>query len=108
MSKEAKTIVRLNIYLPERSMRRRVKSAAARQDLSVSEYCVGAIASQLAKDGEADSEEKAPSAELGQAVRRARRFQARVFGKKVFSVSSADLVEKARTQRDLRDGSRRR
>ena len=43
---------RLNIYLPDPEVRRRVKVAAARRDLSVSEYCVRAILRQLAEDGE--------------------------------------------------------
>jgi plasmid stability protein len=43
---------RLNTYLPDPEVRRRVKVAAARRDLSVSEYCVRAILRQLAEDGE--------------------------------------------------------
>jgi plasmid stability protein len=45
-------MARLNIYLPDPEVRRRVKVAAARRDLSVSEYCVRAILRQLAEDGE--------------------------------------------------------
>lgn len=100
--------VRLNIYLPERSMRRQVKLAAAGLDVSVSEYCVRAIAIQLAKDGGETSEAKAPGRTLDEAVRRARRFQSRMFDEKVFEVSSADLIEGARAERGRLGGSRRR
>jgi hypothetical protein len=107
MGEGTKPFVRLNIYLPEASMRRRVKSAAARRDISVSEYCVRAILSQLEEEGDSGSEEQA-TRQLAQAVRRARQFQREVLGGKVFRVSSADLIEEARSERARVHGNRRR
>ncbi|HXV61132.1 MAG TPA: hypothetical protein VEK15_10590 [Vicinamibacteria bacterium] len=108
MEKQRKDGARLNIYLPDRAMRRRVKSAAAKHDISISEYCVRAIATQLAKEAQGMiDEEQDRASRLGEAVRRARRFQATVFGGKVFQVSSAELIENARGERGVRSGSRR-
>ena len=91
-------LTRLNIYLPDQAIRRQVKTAAAKHDVSVSEYCVQAIAAQLAQDRELPSkQEDVPS--LAAAVRRARQFQQRVFHGRRFTGSSADLIRQARTKR---------
>jgi hypothetical protein len=90
-------VSRLNIYLPDQAVRRQVKTAAAKHDMSVSEYCVQAIASQLAQDQELPKQEGASS--LLAAVRRARRFQQRVFHGRRFTVSSAELIREARAKR---------
>jgi len=87
---------RLNIYLPDPAIRRQVKTAAAEQDQSVSEYCLRAITTQLIRDGQRPPEGKSP---LKAAVAAARRFQAQAFGGRVFSVSSAELIREAREDR---------
>lgn len=93
---EKRAVTRLNIYLPDPTLRRQVKAAAATQDLSVSAYCLRAITAQLIKDGELslDREESPPPLEA--AIARARRFQAEAFGGRVFAVSSAELIREAR------------
>jgi len=44
---------RLNIYLGNSELRRRIKIAAARRDLSITDYCTRAITEQMIRDGEA-------------------------------------------------------
>lgn len=89
-------VPRLNIYLPDPAIRRQVKAAAAERDQSVSEYCLRAITAQLIRDGQRPPERNSP---LRAAVATARRFQARAFGGRVFSVSSAELIREAREDR---------
>jgi len=91
---------RLNIYLDDARLRRRVKIAAARQDLSVSEYCLRAIKSQLAREGIEEEEKKKPS--TPGPVARARKFQQETFKGRVFTISSADLIHQARAERNRR------
>lgn len=88
-------VTRLNIYLPDPAIRRQVKAAAAKRDLSLSEYCLQGITTQLIRDGERppDGKDRHP---LQAALAIARRFQAETFGGLVFSVSSADLIREAR------------
>ncbi len=94
-----KTIpTRLNIYINDLTIRRQVKTAAAKRDISVSEYCLRAITLQLIKDGEMPPEGKANFLKV--AVEKARRFQAETFCGRVFSVSSADLIREARENRN--------
>ena len=101
MAKKKTPFVRLNIYLPDPAIRRQVKAAAAKQDLSVSEYCLRAITAQLLKDGERPPEGK-PVNLLKAAVTRARQFQAETFSGQVFAISSAELLREAREERDTR------
>jgi hypothetical protein len=100
MTRRGNRTARLNIYVPDPSVRRGVKMAAAKRDLSVSEYCLRAITSQLMTDGERPGEER--SRLVRGAVERARRFQTERFRGRVFSVSSADLIRNAREQPDAR------
>ncbi len=88
---------RINIYLPDRSLRSLVKAAAAKYDVSVSDYCVQAITARLKEEGLA--EEPAPSL-LKSAVTKARRFVASTFKGRRFSVSSADLIRETRLKRN--------
>lgn len=62
MAKHAKkaALARLNIYVPDPTIRRQVKAAAAKRDLSVSEYCLQAITNQLVRDRERPSQGKSP------------------------------------------------
>jgi|GEM_PF-1465441 hypothetical protein len=102
MAQNAKTAVaRLNIYLPDPDMRRQVKAAAARQDLSVSEYCVQAITRRLAEGGDITPHRGGP-APMRAAVAAARRFQRQAFRGRVFAVSSAELIAEARNGRPRR------
>jgi hypothetical protein len=86
---------RVNIYLPDQDLRRHIKTAAAKKDLSVSEYCLRAITAQLIRDNERPSVRNHRN-RLGMAVEAARRFQAQTFAERVFTVSSADLIRNAR------------
>lgn len=43
---------RLNIYLDDPEIKRQIKMAAAKRDVSISEYCLWALKRQLIKDGE--------------------------------------------------------
>ena len=49
VKKRTNRIVRLNIYVHDPLIRRRIKTAAAQKDISVSEYCLQAITDQLAE-----------------------------------------------------------
>lgn len=92
---------RLNIYVDEPDICKEVKMAAAKRDLSISEYCLQAITSKLIADGErtALNLSRAKVHDLSKAVAKARRFQAEVFGGRIFSVSSASLIAQARKER---------
>jgi hypothetical protein len=96
-SSRTKATARLNIYVHDAVLRRRVKAEAAEAGLSVSEYCVRAITVQIARarGQRAVEEARTPS---GTAVQRARKFQTDTFGNRVFTVSSADLIREAREQ----------
>ena len=99
MPKKKISSLRLNIYINDPAIRRQVKTAAAKQDISVSEYCLRAITVQLMKDGEKPSREE--SNLLKPAIEKAHRFQAENFGGRVFSISSADLIREAREDRNI-------
>jgi hypothetical protein len=94
-------VARLNIYLPDPEIRRQVKAAAARLDLSVSEYCVRAITSQLVQ-GEETSPGGKRSSLMETSLMRARRFQAETFRGRIFAVSSAELIRESRKDRAAR------
>jgi hypothetical protein len=99
MPKKKISSLRLNIYVNDPAIRRQVKTAAAKQDISISEYCLRAITLQLMRDGERPRKE-APDF-LKAAIEKAHRFQAETFGGRIFSVSSADLIREARENRDV-------
>jgi hypothetical protein len=101
MAKRKARPARLNIYLHDPAIRRQVKMTAARQDLSVSEYCLRAITTQLGKDGEIPPEGDRSDL-LAAAVENARRFQVQTFRGKVLRVSSADLIREARSNANRR------
>ncbi|MDI6891212.1 MAG: hypothetical protein QMC83_09815 [Thermodesulfovibrionales bacterium] len=98
MSSKTTSALRLNIYINDPDTRRQVKTASAKQDISISEYCLRAITAQLIKNGERPRERKPHL--LKAAIERAKRFQTEAFGKQVFSVSSADLIREARKDRN--------
>ncbi len=91
-------VARLNIYVPDPTIRRQVKAVAAKQDISSSEYCLRAITQQLIRDGERAPRSEDPEA-FESAVARARRFQTEIFAGQIFKVSSADLIREAREGR---------
>lgn len=90
---------RLNIYMNDPAIRRQVKTAAAKQNISVSEYCLRAITLHLVEDGERSQREG--SNFLKAAIEKAKKFQVETFGGQVFSVSSADLIREARKNRNI-------
>ena len=97
MAKTKSASVRINIYVHDPGIRRQIKAVAAQKDLSVSEYCLEAIEGRLAK--EQQSPEETGMRTLNKAVGKARKFHTKHFGKRVFSVNSADLIKEAREER---------
>jgi hypothetical protein len=91
------SVARLNIYLPDPT-RRQVKAIAAKQYISVSEYCLREITRQLIQDGERAPRGEGPEA-FESAVARTRRFQAETFGGRMFKLSPANLIREAREGR---------
>jgi hypothetical protein len=91
MTRTQTSPVRLNIYLPDQATRRRIKLIAAEQNLTLSHFCLLAIQAQLPQP---DNEKQGTL--LSEAVDRARKFQRRSFGERVFQVNSADLIRQAR------------
>lgn len=87
--------VRLNIYLHDPDLRRQIKEMTARKDISISEYCLRAIKSQLTEERKTAHEGENV---LRKAVKKARRFH-EAFGGKTFSISSADLIRETRENR---------
>jgi hypothetical protein len=98
VKKRLNNTVRLNIYVHNPLIRRRIKTAAAQRDISVSEYCLQAITDQLVREAEIDL--KRNDISLEGALERAKRFQAKTFGGRVFKVSSGDLIQEARNERN--------
>ena len=98
VNKRTNSIVRLNIYVHDPLIRRRIKTVAAQKDISVSEYCLQAITDQLAREAEMGL--KRNDISLGTALEKAKRFQAKTFGGRVFRVSSGDLIREARKERN--------
>jgi hypothetical protein len=92
-------VARINIYVRDPDVRRRVKAAAAQRDLSLSDYCLQAITAQLVRDGERGAVESAATGARA-AVQRARRFQARTFKGRRFRVSSARLIRESHATRN--------
>ncbi len=90
-----KKSIRLNIYVDDPFIRRQVKTEAARQDVSVSEYCLKAITEKLDRGDETPPEES----RLFKAIKKARLFQKKAFAGRRFSVSSAALIARARSER---------
>ena len=97
-NKRTNSTVRLNIYVHDPLIRRRIKTAAAQKDISVSEYCLQAIADQLAREAEMGLKKNDISLET--ALEKAKRFQAKTFGGRSFRVSSGDLIREARRERN--------
>jgi hypothetical protein len=95
-----RALARINIYVPDPALRRQVKAAAARRDLSISDYCLQAITAQLVRDGEQGSVAAGVGAARA-AVARARRFQAQTFKGRRFRVSSATLIRESRATRSV-------
>ena len=94
------TLARINIYVRDPDVRRRVKTAAAQRDLSLSDYCLQAITAQLVRDNERGASETSVAGARA-AVRRARRFQAQTLKGRQFRVSSAHLIRESRTRRNV-------
>lgn len=84
--------VRLNIYLPDQATRRRIKLMAAERNLTLSQFCLQAVQAQISP---ADDQKR--RSRMSQAVERARDFQRRSFGEKIFQVNSADLIRQTRS-----------
>lgn len=58
MTKVAAKRPRLSIDITDASIKRHIKIAAARQDMAIKDYCLGAITAQLVRDGELPCKEE--------------------------------------------------
>ena len=96
--KKANGTTRVNIYVHDTLMRRRIKMAAAQKDMSISEYCLQSIVDQLTQEEEISPRRNRTS--LERALEKARRFQTETFGGRTFRVNSAELIRKARMERN--------
>lgn len=83
--------VRINIYVHDPEIRKRVKEAAARAGQSMSEYCLDAILTKISGCAPREKVRNNPA-------ERARRFRERVFGGELASITAADLVRESREQ----------
>ena len=95
--KKANGTARLNIYVHDTLMRRRIKMAAAQKDMSISEYCLQSIVDQLTQEEISPMRNRTS---LERALEKARRFQTETFGGRTFRVNSAELIRKARMERN--------
>ena len=88
---------RINIYVEDPGIRRRVKMAAAARDTSVSGYCAEAILEKLASEERVNR--TAAENALSIAVRSARLFQKKAYAGKSFKLESAELIRQSRKER---------
>jgi hypothetical protein len=98
MAKKKSSPVRLNIYVHDPNIRRQVKEMTIKKDISISDYCLRAIKTQLIKEQKADHEE---GNLLKKAVKKAQRFQ-ETFGGRTFAISSANLIRETREDRNAK------
>ena len=98
MAKKKSSPVRLNIYVHDPDIRRQIKEMTARKDISISDYCLRAINTQLLNDQKVDHEE---GNRLRKAVKKAQRFQ-EMFGGRTFAISSAELIRETREDRNAK------
>lgn len=98
MAKKKSSPVRLNIYVHDPDIRHQIKEMTARKDISISDYCLKAIKTQLLREQKAGHGEKN---HLKKAVKKAQRFQ-ETFGGRTFAISSADLIREAREGRNTK------
>ncbi len=96
MGREKNGSVRINIYVHDSNIRRQIKTIAAQKEITISEYCLRAITRQMAEEKAIGHGENP----LRKAIEKANRFRSKTFGKKIFAVSSADLIEKTREDKN--------
>ena len=77
-------------------LRRRIRLAAAAQDMSVTQYCREILTRHLRQ--EADQEDARRDRAL-EALEMARRFRERVFGDRILTPDSVELIREAREER---------
>jgi uncharacterized protein (DUF1778 family) len=77
-------------------LRRRIRLAAAARDMSVTEYCREILTRHLRQ--EADGQDARRERAL-EALEMARRFRERVFGERILTPDSAELIREAREER---------
>ncbi|MBW3660935.1 MAG: hypothetical protein KY397_04800 [Gemmatimonadetes bacterium] len=96
MSQKDET-VRINIYVHDREIRKRVKQAAAGAGQSMSEYCLDAILDRLRGDGIGFAPRREDE-DPDDVVEKMRAFRKKVFGDRMISISAAELVRESREQ----------
>ena len=72
MAKKKSSPVRLNIYVHDPDLRRQIKEMTARKEVSISDYCLRAIKTQLLQEQKTEHEEENV---LKKAVKKAQLFQ---------------------------------
>ena len=77
-------------------LRRRIRLAAAARDMSVTEYCREVLTHHLIPGTDGQDERRQRALE---ALETARRFRERVFGDRVLTPDSAELIREAREER---------
>ena len=85
----------------EPSFHRRLKAVAALKDLTMRQYCIAAIARELAQD---ESHGIAGSAADHSDAARFEKLQQKYFGDNTLPRTAADLVREAREERDAELG----
>jgi hypothetical protein len=78
------------------NLRRRIRLAAAARDMSVTEYCREVLTHHLIPGADGQDERRQRAL---QALEMARRFRERVFGDRVLTPDSAELIREAREER---------
>ncbi len=76
---------------------RRLKAVAALKGISMRQYCLSAIGKELDRDQANGVEETASKTPMSDRFKEARR---KVFGDRVLSGNSVDLIREAREERD--------
>jgi hypothetical protein len=77
-------------------LRRRIRLAAAARDMSITEYCREVLAGHLVRGADGQDTRRDRALE---ALEMARRFRKRVFGDRILTPDSAELIREAREER---------
>ena len=80
-------------------LRRRIRLAAAAQDMSVTQYCRRVIEERVALDGDDEDSARARQERARATVAGLREMQRRIFGQHRLPTDSAELIHEAREGR---------
>lgn len=77
-------------------LRRRIRLAAARRDMSVTEFCRDVLTRHLVEDAEGEDARRERRLEALESLKRLRE---QIFGDRILETDSADLIREAREER---------